>query len=96
MLSLKVPTVSKVIQSGKALLACPYFASRGAIALSQIVLLPYQVLLQKATREAWGVNLKDNIVIIDEAHNLLQTIANCHSVELSLPAITIALSLIRF
>ncbi|VDM40911.1 unnamed protein product [Toxocara canis] len=94
-LALKVPTVSKVVQSGKALLACPYFASRKSLAICQLVLLPYQVLLHKATREAWGVNVEGNVVVIDEAHNLLQTIAACHSVELSHTAITVALSLIR-
>uniref|UniRef100_A0A915BZN0 Helicase ATP-binding domain-containing protein n=2 Tax=Parascaris univalens TaxID=6257 RepID=A0A915BZN0_PARUN len=94
-LSLKLPTVSKVVQSGKALFACPYFASRNSLAMCQVVLLPYQVLLHKATREAWGVNLEGNVVIIDEAHNLLQTIAAVHSVELSHSAVTVALSLIR-
>uniref|UniRef100_A0A914RME5 Helicase ATP-binding domain-containing protein n=1 Tax=Parascaris equorum TaxID=6256 RepID=A0A914RME5_PAREQ len=41
-LSLKLPTVSKVVQSGKALFACPYFASRNSLAMCQVVLLPYQ------------------------------------------------------
>lgn len=41
------------------------------------------MLLHQATREACGIQLKDNIVIIDEAHNLIETISNIHSVEIT-------------
>lgn len=47
--------------------------------------LPYPLLLQKSAREALGISLKGHIVIIDEAHNLMDTISNIHSVSVSLP-----------
>ena len=43
-------------------------------------MLPYQVLLHAATRQAVGINLQGNVIIIDEAHNLLDTISSIHSV----------------
>ena len=43
-------------------------------------MLPYQVLLHAATRQAVGISLRGNVVIIDEAHNLLDTISSIHSV----------------
>lgn len=46
--------------------------------------LPYPLLLQKSAREALNISLKNHIVIIDEAHNLLDAIANMHSVSISL------------
>lgn len=46
-------------------------------------MLPYNTLLHKSTREACGIKLDGNIVIIDEAHNLLETINNIHSVEVT-------------
>lgn len=49
----------------------------------QIVALPYNTLLHKATRQACGIRVKDNIVIVDEAHNLMETITGIHSVEIS-------------
>ena len=51
--------------------------------VSQLVVLPYNTLLHGPTREAVGVKLKGNVVIIDEAHNLLDTIASVYSVEVT-------------
>ena len=50
----------------------------------QIVALPYPLLLQRSAREALNLNLKGHIVIIDEAHNLMDAIANIHSVSITL------------
>ena len=36
---------------------------------SQLVTLPYNLLLQKTAREALGIDLLNQIVIIDEAHS---------------------------
>jgi chromosome transmission fidelity protein 1 len=60
--------------------AGPYFSARSALGLCQLVLVPYNVLLHQPTREAWQLGLKDAVVIVDEAHNLLQTLASIHSV----------------
>jgi chromosome transmission fidelity protein 1 len=40
--------------------------------------LPYNTLLHAATRRVIGLNLRNSIVIVDEAHNLLETITNIH------------------
>ena len=53
------------------------------VCVVQVVVLPYNTLLHKATREASGVRLSGNIIIVDEAHNLLETINNVHSVEVT-------------
>ena len=63
--------------------SCPYYASRSAVPLAQMVVLPYNTLLHAATRKALGLNLKNSIVIIDEAHNLVETITNIHSMSVS-------------
>lgn len=54
-----------------------------SFSLSQVVVLPYQSLLHASTRKASGIKLKDQIVIIDEAHNLTDTISAIHSTEIS-------------
>lgn len=54
-----------------------------SLSFSQVVVLPYQSLLHASTRKASGIKLKDQIVIIDEAHNLTDTISAIHSTEIS-------------
>ena len=55
-----------------------------ALLMAQMVTLPYPLLLQKAAREALNLSLKDHVVIIDEAHNLMDAIAGIHSVAVTL------------
>lgn len=49
----------------------------------QLVVLPYNTLLHGPTREAVGLKLKGSVVIIDEAHNLLDVINSVYSVEIT-------------
>lgn len=42
------------------------------------------MLLQKSAREALEISLKDHIVIVDEAHNLVDAISSIHSTTVSL------------
>jgi chromosome transmission fidelity protein 1 len=69
---------------GKELSICPYYASREAIKASEIVTLPYPLLLQKSARESLGISLKGHVVIVDEAHNLMDAISGIYGVSVSL------------
>lgn len=69
---------------GKKIGICPYYASRAAIKPAEIVTLPYPLLLQKSAREALGLSLKGHVIIIDEAHNLMDAVSGIHSAEVSL------------
>lgn len=41
------------------------------------------MLLHAATRQAAGIQLQGQVVIIDEAHNLIDAITGMHSAEVS-------------
>lgn len=69
---------------GQRMEICPYYASRHAIPSTEVLTLPYPLLLQRSAREALGVSVKDNVVIIDEAHNLMDAIADTYSISLRL------------
>nr|XP_023012292.1 ATP-dependent DNA helicase DDX11 isoform X4 [Leptinotarsa decemlineata] len=79
----EVQDVEDLVTSAKEMNACPYYASRKAAEDAEVVLIPYNTLLHKATREANGIKLKNNIVIIDEAHNLLEALAQMHNIDLN-------------
>jgi len=50
---------------------------------TQIVTLPYPLLLQKSAREALGISLKGHILVVDEAHNLMDAIANINAISVT-------------
>ncbi|EFQ88691.1 hypothetical protein PTT_15338 [Pyrenophora teres f. teres 0-1] len=80
----KIRDIEDLGSLGKKLGVCPYYASRPATKYCEIVTLPYPLLLQRSAREALGISLKDHIVIIDEAHNLMDAIAGIYSVSVTL------------
>ena len=75
--------VEELATAGRSAGCCAYYAGRSALPEAQLVLLPYASLLHAGTRAALGVSLDRAIVIIDEAHNLIDTINDTHSVTLT-------------
>ncbi|KAH0073180.1 ATP-dependent RNA helicase CHL1, partial [Aureobasidium melanogenum] len=86
----KIRDIEDLGTLGKKLGVCPYYATRPAVKPSEIVTLPYPLLLQKTAREALGLSLKNHIIIIDEAHNLMDAISSIHTVEVSLQQLHLA------
>ena len=81
---LEVHDIEQIVGKGKQMSGCPYYASRKAVEDAQVVVLPYNTLLHSSTRQALGLDLTNSVIIIDEAHNVLETIAHIHSAEMTL------------
>ncbi|KAI1135525.1 DNA repair helicase [Hypoxylon sp. FL0543] len=79
-----LPDIEDLFELGKKLHVCPYYASRTAVPGAEIITLPYPLLLQKTARDALGIQLEGNVVIIDEAHNIMDAVANVYASEISL------------
>ncbi|KAM0679677.1 DEAD H (Asp-Glu-Ala-Asp His) box helicase 11 [Glugoides intestinalis] len=62
---------------------CPYYYSKNRASECEIVFLPYNLLFTKEGRASLDITLKDKIIIIDEAHNIYETVAQLNSAELS-------------
>lgn len=84
--------IEDLARLGRSEKICPYYGARHSIDTAEIVALPYNLLFQKETRESFNINLKNQVVVIDEAHNLIDTIASIHSVEISDQHVTQALA----
>lgn len=79
-----LPDIEDLYELGKKLAVCPYYASRTAVPGAEIITLPYPLLLQKTARDALGIDLKNSVVIVDEAHNITDAVANVYASEISL------------
>lgn len=76
--------IEDLVHLGKSMRTCPYYGSRSMVPVADLVVLPYQSLLSKASRESLGLNLKNNIVIIDEAHNLADSLISMYDSRITL------------
>ncbi|KAI7873826.1 DNA repair helicase [Lichtheimia hyalospora FSU 10163] len=88
----QVRDIEDLVKMGEQMGTCPYYGSRHSLRPAELVVLPYQHLLHASTRESLGISLKDSIVIIDEAHNVIETVTAIHTVVLTLNQIRTALS----
>ncbi|XP_041338826.1 Fanconi anemia group J protein [Pyrgilauda ruficollis] len=62
--------IEDLVSLGRKLRACPYFAARELMVEADIVFCPYNYLLDPQIRDSMDINLKDQVVILDEAHNI--------------------------
>ncbi|KGL91372.1 Fanconi anemia group J protein [Charadrius vociferus] len=62
--------IEDLVSLGKKLRACAYFAARELMVDADIVFCPYNYLLDPQIRESMEINLKGQVVILDEAHNI--------------------------
>ena len=74
--------IEDLMSYGRSTTSCPYFASRSALQCSDIILMPYQTLFQKETREALNIQLSNTYIVIDEAHNLVDALNQMNTVTL--------------
>ncbi|CAG4917144.1 unnamed protein product [Colias eurytheme] len=72
-----------LVKCGKVLKACPYYASRMALDESEVVLISHAGILSSGARSGISLKLKDNIVILDEAHGLTAALENAYSAPVS-------------
>lgn len=83
----EIHDIEDLVSIGDRVKICPYYSVRSGIDASEIISLPYQLLLEKNSREILNLNLKESIVIIDEAHNLIDIIQLMNSSSVSLSEI---------
>ncbi|XP_075709107.1 Fanconi anemia group J protein [Rhinoderma darwinii] len=62
--------IEELVGLGKRLRACAYYAARELMMEADIIFCPYNYLLDSQIRESMEICLKDQVVILDEAHNI--------------------------
>ncbi|KAL1778558.1 Fanconi anemia group J protein, partial [Sigmodon hispidus] len=62
--------IEELVTLGRQLKACPYYTARELIDDADIIFCPYNYLLDAQIRESMDIKLKEQVVILDEAHNI--------------------------
>ncbi|KAJ2448559.1 ATP-dependent DNA helicase chl1 [Coemansia sp. RSA 2336] len=91
----KVADIEDTVMEARQRGVCAYYGARSCVRQAHVVALPYNMLLTQGARDALGVQLDGNVVIVDEAHNLVDTILATHSALLSQPTVALLLDLLQ-
>ena len=75
--------IEELVEYGKKIRGCPYFGTRYGLVNADIIVAPYASVLNKVKREAIGLFLENMVIIVDEAHNLLDSIIDNYSAEIT-------------
>ncbi len=91
----RVRDVEEAADLGWDMGACGYYGARRALPLAEVVTLPYSMLLSAGARAATGIDVRGSVVIVDEAHNLLDAINGAHAVSVGAPQLAAAHAMVR-
>lgn len=69
---------------------CPYYVTKELTSKADIVLMPYNYFFDLKLGTRMNVVIRDNIVIIDEAHNVPDTVEELNSFKLNSNALMVA------
>ncbi|PIA56861.1 hypothetical protein AQUCO_00700902v1 [Aquilegia coerulea] len=74
--------IEDLVKVGRTVKGCSYFAARTMAQAAQLVFCPYSYILNPSIRRAMEVDLKNSIVILDEAHNIEDIARDAASVDI--------------
>ncbi|CAO3637615.1 unnamed protein product [Mucor hiemalis] len=73
--------IEDIVKVGKKTRGCPYYASRKIYEGAEVIFCPYNYIIDPIIRKIMDINLKDSIVILDEAHNIEDSSRSAGSLE---------------
>ncbi|KAJ1375115.1 hypothetical protein KIN20_038369 [Parelaphostrongylus tenuis] len=86
-----VPDIEDMITIGRKHGICPFFRCRQMQEMAELVLLPYNYIIDPQLRKLHKIDLAGSVVIFDEAHNLENICEDVVSVEISSVHISLAI-----
>eukprot|EP01135_Chromosphaera_perkinsii_P003452 Nk52_evm21s243 gene=Nk52_evmTU21s243 len=90
-----VTDIEDLVDAGKANKVCSYYLSKMRTQSADIVMMPYNYLLDAHFRKKEKLNVENAIVVIDEAHNAEEVCQSSASFELSCISLAQALNTIK-
>ena len=80
----KLLDIEEIYKLGFDMRICPYYGTKNTVSNSDIIIIPYNQVLHSNLRKSLKINLKNKIIIFDEAHNLIDSLLNLYSSEITL------------
>lgn len=62
--------IEDLCRAGDKFKCCPFYASKKSVQTAEIIFMPYNYLLDPKIRSANQIELRDSIIVLDEAHNV--------------------------
>ncbi|XP_047523288.1 Fanconi anemia group J protein homolog isoform X2 [Pieris napi] len=81
-----------LVNAGKEKQACPYYAAREMATAANIIFCPYNYLIEPSIRSSMQIDVSDNIVIIDEGHNIEDVCRDAATITITRTNITAAIT----
>lgn len=75
--------IEDLVKAGQKARCCPYFLAKELKQQADITFMPYNYLLDPKARRAQGIELQNNIILLDEAHNVEKTCEEAASLQIS-------------
>lgn len=91
----RVRDVEESAALGEELKTCSYYGSRRAVKYAEVVAMPYSMLLHASTRASSGIDLRGAVVVIDEAHNVIDAINSSHASSVNSEQLSMAHATVR-
>lgn len=83
-----IKDIEDLVKTGHKCRACPYYLSRELAKKADIIFMPYNYLLDAKILKAFNINLRDAVIILDEAHNVERVCEETASINFSSSDIT--------
>ena len=80
-----------LVKVGKKVKACPYYAVRELKNSAQLIICPYNYLVEPKIRKSMEISLKGQVVVLDEAHNIEDSAREAASGNWELELVTAAM-----
>ncbi|XP_047352606.1 regulator of telomere elongation helicase 1 homolog [Vespa velutina] len=75
--------IEDLIKAGQKMKCCPYFLAKELKQNADITFMPYNYLLDSKTRKTQGIEIQNNVILLDEAHNIEKICEEAASLQIS-------------
>ena len=78
--------IEDILKKGKANIFCPFYVERMKVKMAKcdLVFMPYNYIFLKEIRESMDIDLKKSILVIDEAHNVVNNCEEAQTLEITI------------